>query len=378
VRSEQILYGNIVLDEDNKLSTKEIKTILEDLGFEVTNSNSKFFVKINNKEYIFLIKNITYLGNPHPIYKKRIQLSAGWQHELHNENCFLFGIYSYKETLLFVNFDKTNYKDRNLNNSSAHVYSIDLLKGYEFGVFQKTDTRGNKISVIRYDKLVDFIENNFVINPEIQLFTDFYDSLNKKWFGIDCYNEMINANYNNKFQPEWAGFYSEFLFEKFLQNNPQYLSICEFIHNKKKSQIDLDLFFRQSYFFGDLKTHSIASNAILGNDKNNILQALQKYGKIWYIVLNHTTIMDKDRGFEVTRFWNTIQNKSNLYSYSTRMKHSIEIQNIEILEINRFNIGYLSDFNQGINSNGNNRNVKIKINKSLKDNFLIFKKGNDG
>ena len=30
---------------------------------------------------------------------------------------------------------------------------------------------------------------------------------------------MIKENYRNKFQPEWAGFYLEFEFEKYIKNS---------------------------------------------------------------------------------------------------------------------------------------------------------------
>ena len=372
MKSEQIYNNLIVLGEDNKLTSTQIENILNQFVKVKHRVNSKFFVEFQGKEYIFLIKNITYLGTPHPLFKKRIQISKGWQEELQKDNCFLFGIYSYKDTLIFVNFDKTNYKNRVVNNSSAHIYSIDLLKANEFGYFEKNDKNGNKISAIRKDKFIDFLSKNIIENPEIEMFKKFKNILKNSWYGIDCYKEMVKVNYRNKFQPEWAGFYFEFQFENFLEKNTQYQSICEFLHNKRKKEIDLDLFFKQKKFYGDLKTHSVTSNAILGNDKENIQEVINQYGKLWYVVLNHLTIKDSEKKFEVARFWNKLQGKKNLMSYSTRMKHSVILENLEILEINRFNYKYLSDFNQGKNSNGNDRNTKIKINYKYKDNFIIF------
>ena len=372
MKSEQIFNNLIILDEDATLTPKEIETILNRYVKVKKRVNSEFLIEFNNQEYLFLIKNITYLGNPHLLFKKRIQISKGWHSKLQLKNCFLFGIYSYKDTLIFVNFDKTNYKNRMVNNSSAHIYSIDLLKAKEFGYFEKNDKRNNKIIAIREDKFIEFLSNKITQNSEIEMFKDFKYTLKKEWFGIDCYQEMIKENYKNKFQPEWVGFYFEFQFEKFLNQNSSYKSMCDFLHNKKKNDIDLDLFFKRNNFYGDLKTHSLDSNAILGNDKKNIEIAIKKYGKLWYIVLNHFTIKDKDKEFEVTKFWNLEQKKENLMSYSKRMKNSVILSNLEILEINEFNFKYLTDFNQGKNSNGNDRDVKIKINNKVKDNFLIF------
>ncbi len=46
-----------------------------------------------------------------------------------------------------------------------------------------------------------------------------------------------------------------------------------------------------------------------------------------------------------------------------------------VLEINQFNRQYLVDFNQGKNSDGNPRNIKISIKKEdiKNDNFAIYR-----
>lgn len=59
-------------------------------------------------------------------------------------------------------------------------------------------------------------------------------------------------------------------------------------------------------------------------------------------------------------------------SYSDRMKNNIEFTDFKILEINKYNQQYLSDFNQGKNSNGLPREQKIKIDKKNINNFLIY------
>jgi hypothetical protein len=89
-------------------------------------------------------------------------------------------------------------------------------------------------------------------------------------------------------------------------------------------------------------------------------------------------VKDKDMGHEVTRFWNQLLIADGLakneLSYATRMKHSISLSNFKILEIHKGNVGYLQDFNQGVNPGGNSRAVKIQIlNKDI-DNFLVYSK----
>lgn len=56
------------------------------------------------------------------------------------------------------------------------------------------------------------------------------------------------------------------------------------------------------------------------------------------------------------------------------MKNSIELTGIKILEINKYNVKYISDMTQGKNSNGKTRAIKIQIHKNFVDNFLIFNK----
>ncbi len=57
------------------------------------------------------------------------------------------------------------------------------------------------------------------------------------------------------------------------------------------------------------------------------------------------------------------------------MKNSVQLDNFVILEINQFNRQYLVDFNQGKNSDGNPRNIKISIKKEdiKNDNFAIYR-----
>ncbi|MFP4402320.1 MAG: hypothetical protein ACLFPL_03730 [Candidatus Nanoarchaeia archaeon] len=373
---EQVLDGEVILDFDNKKSSKEILKILKKHFKEVSNENSKFKINIDGEELTFLLKNVTYLGHPHPLYTKRIQLNNLWEEDLKNKNTFLMGIYNYNSTTLFVHFDKKNYVGRNLNNSSAHVWVNDLLRGYKDGVFQKVDSRKNEIFVIREDKLEEFVKSKFlndkkIFTDEIEMFSNFKNTIGKKWRGVDCYNEMIINNYNNKFQSEWPGFYLEFKFEKFLTLNQKYKEICDFLKNKKKEGIDFDIWFKSGYY-GDLKTHSKSSTAILGNDQRNINSVLEKYNRLWYVVLNISPTMDKNKNYEVTHFWNMCREKSNLDSYGEKMKNSVDLISLEILEINNYNKKYLSDFNQGINSNGRVRKPKYKINSNLVSNFKIY------
>lgn len=369
--------GLIVKDYDNKISLNEIKNILNN-HLEVLNNKNPFHCRFNDKEITILIKQITYLGHPHKIFKKRIQIPKKWKIELKKENTFLVGLYRYYDNNIFVFFDTEKYKNNRLNNSSAHIHTIDLQKGIEYGIFEKIDSRKNKINIIKEDKLENYIDNLLnnkenSLPKEIKLFNDFSISLEKRWEGKKCYKEMFDVNYRNKAQSEWPGFYLEFRFEDFLNKNPEYKSVCLFVHNKKRDELDFDLNFMDKYL-GDLKAHSKNSSSIPGNDKESFLKALEKYKKFWYVVFYHESFKDKDFNNEVTLFWNKLLNKVDTLSYSKKMKNSIVLENVKILEINNNNYMYISDMKQGDNSDGSKREMKIQIKSNVIDNFLIYNK----
>jgi hypothetical protein len=55
------------------------------------------------------------------------------------------------------------------------------------------------------------------------------------------------------------------------------------------------------------------------------------------------------------------------------MKHSVNIISYYILEITQDKFKYISDFNQGKNSNGNDREVKIMIKNKFINDLSIYK-----
>ena len=92
---------------------------------------------------------------------------------------------------------------------------------------------------------------------------------------------------------------------------------------------------------------------------------------IYYVVANHDTEKDSEHGFKVTKYWNGMQNKENLMSYSNKMKYEIKIKSYYILELNKYNKKYIDVFYQGKNSDGKPRKPKISINIKNINNFLV-------
>ena len=66
--------GNVVVDSGEVLDFSEIKEIVLN-GFPGTFfDNNYIFGRYDKTDFCLFIKNINYLGNPHPIFKKRIQI----------------------------------------------------------------------------------------------------------------------------------------------------------------------------------------------------------------------------------------------------------------------------------------------------------------
>ncbi len=372
---EQIKNGSVILDNDTRIKKEEIQNLLfEDI--QITNTKNPYTSTLSGETIKLYTKQVTYLGHPHLICKKRIQISTGWGSHLRDNNAFLIGLYKYKDTVLYVIFDKTNFINRQPNNSSAHVSTLDLLNADTQGIFTKIDSRNNKITVTTRkhvrNVLIKLINNQNLLTKEICLFESFKQTLFKEYKGIECYQKMINSNFRDKFQAEWFGFYVEFEFEGYLEENPKLKDICEYQKIKDGSSLDFDIIFKKG-FLGDLKTSSNKSSDIPGNDKTAVLQAVDEYKRLWYILIKHDTTKDSEYNYEVTQFWNKKQSKRNLMSYSKRMKNRVFLTELQILEITPFNVNYIDDFPQGKqSSDGSPRNMKIKIKKKAIDNFLIY------
>ena len=380
VKVDQIYHGSVIEDYGEILTHSELQFIIKGLFQNlIVEKNGYLYGKYRDREYCIYYKNISYLGNPHPKFKKRIQISNEFK-SLYDENLkknittLLIGVYKYKDNILLCDFDTNTYVKRKAHNSSAHVYTIDLMNGERNGLFEKKDIRGNVITVFNKDNVNNYLDSKLFNedNTKIEVFDtldDFFIHMTKEWLGMEAYADMIEHNYRNKYQPEWPGFYLEYKLEEYLiKNNKQ--DIITFYQNRKKGEVDLDLQFPQLGFFGDLKAHSVTSSGIQGNDYETIMKLLETQS-IYYIVANHETEKDSDHNYEVTKFWNTVQNKKDLMSYSNKMKYRVKIKSYYVLELNKYNKQYIDVFNQGKNSDGSPRNPKISISMKNLNNFLV-------
>lgn len=414
---EQVTKDGLLIDGyDESLSPAEIFDRISKYFPGVSKAASDPRVLVgNHKGHKFAIrcKNVTYLGNPHPHFKKRIQISDDlydfYRLALEMEAApILLGIYSFGANTIFVDFKIDTYIEKKAHNSSAHIYVSDLAAATEEGYFQKVDFFGNTVTAIRPDIVRVYLDEFFgigeanvaeTLEPERKVaqqqtstFADriasyatafrrdiipkvksFFDSEEKDWKGIECYQKMIAANYRNKYQPEWVGFFLEYEFEKYLKDN-ELNYLITYAQDKTEGGIDLDLYFPTIESYGDLKAHSEESRGIQGNDWNTIfgiINGQDEKSHVYYIVCEHSTEKDSLHDYEVTKFWNTTQGKTNLMSYSARMKNRVRLKKVYILDINYSNREYLTKFKQGLNSNGKPREPKIMIEQDNLQHFIV-------
>lgn len=149
---------------------------------------------------------------------------------------------------------------------------------------------------------------------------------------------------------------------------------------------EIDEFAIQTYFenYGINSAHDITTissditkHDAPGNDQESVLEAIAKFGKLWYVIYEHDTIKDTERNNEMAKarmeLIGTPYVEGGKISYSSRMKHSVNFRRMRIYELNRINMNdALSAFNQGHQPDGSPRKAKFLINKSNIDNCIVF------
>ena len=394
VNSEQVDGRlNIVTDQDQPLKGNKLyKTIIDVLGDKCTKEcfdKTKHYLKYTpetGKPILMLVKAVTYLGNPHPIYKKRIQIPTWWIDfvDTYGEkfDVRFIGVYHYDDMVILSDFDINTYKNRMVNNSSAHVYTNDLFQALSYGVFTKIDQYDNLINTISVRYFKDYLNgklpNSYTNRQRIfDVFKDFNESFvfDQVLKANTAITEMKENQWCKWREAEWGGFYLEFKFVQYLDSH-DYTLIVRYVQNKNDDDLpDLDLYFPTSKFYGDLKSSDTKNTEVMGNDKETIMTCLNRDRRVWYVVYEHDTVKDKDvPGNPMTRFWNEQLGKENPLSYVTKMKHSVTYRKMSIYEINRANSGtILKDFNQGHQPDGKPRKTKISIKKREADNYVVYR-----
>ena len=161
---EQIYNGKLLIDYDQILNKNEIVNLL--------NNTFKSSLKIKDKMVVYsngsgnslniFFKSITYLGHPHPISKKRIQVPKEYRPHLEKASTLLLGIYHYEGKLLISIFSNFDYIYKKMNNSSAHISINDLLDCSTVGSQARIDENKNLILVFDEYHIESFLEKYLI------------------------------------------------------------------------------------------------------------------------------------------------------------------------------------------------------------------------
>lgn len=395
-KNEQISRnGNIVLDYDQKLTTKEIEDLLFKTFSGVIKSDGKQFILYD--KIAILACNITYLNKPHPIYKKRMQLKPYYLDYLKKNKTkglqtLYVGIYTYNQTRLFVVFETDTFAEKKSNNSSAHVYSYNLQYAKRVGKFEKIDAFGNKVYVFNEYEFVRFVkaivgdplgdEDGYDLQKMIEdHISKFAREIPRVWKGIDCYKELLAAKDRNARQNHWEGYYFEHLFKKYLeQNNVREIS---WHADKARDGIDLDIVFNdRKWTYGDLKADNEA-DCVQGNDIETIKRVVKdNKGLVYYFVCRCKFEKDSKHNYKVTKFWNELRDEKDKYKivsdiengFGRFMKYSVTPKCLCVLKIDEtaFDILKQKPRKQGHNSNGQPRPDKIQVFKDKIDALSVL------
>lgn len=407
IDSEQItLDKNLVVAKDQPLSDKEMQSLLiNTLGqdkckiIKIPSRKWALEYKDNGKTILLLVRTCTYLGNPHPIFKKRVQLPSWFNEytkkisaEYPETDVRYLGIYHYGDNfhgdnIIFIDFQKDTYLKRSVHNSSAHVYTNDLFQAMTYGVFSKIDNFGNRITTIRKDKFKDYLTGNSVsISTLFDLFAKFNSGFTfGQWLkALDAIKEMHDNDWRQWRQSEWAGWFLEYKFNNFTLEN-SVTDKMRYVGSSLKCEgdLDFDIRFEEDDFYGDLKASDIKQKETPGNDQENLIECIYRYDRFWYVIYEHETKKDsKENGYEATigrnRYIKSVDPsyEKDEMSYCNRMKHSVRFIKMTIVELNRVNYrNVLTEFNQGHQPNGQKRKTKFNINKSVleNDNYVVYR-----
>lgn len=401
LKSEQLLSnGHIVLDYDSPIrGVRNIESLLQkylgsSLKYQKIN-NDKLHIYSNNNgnKTILLCAAITYMGGngkitQHPSFLNRIQIPNNWKNivEKYKDTYDIkfLGIYHYKGLYVFTEIVKDTYLKRKLNNSSAHIYMNDLYKAISEGYFKRVDQNDNILISISDTNLKKYLDNTLEVKKDdFSIFREFNQQFfNDNWIvAIDSIKAMKNKNFTHWKQGEWPGWNLEYEFSTFLKRKNISSVVYAGDNSYNSFEYDFDLWFSDLNHYGDLKSSDSDKKEVPGNDKKSVVEVINKYGKLWYVVYEHNTKKDKDYNYEQTKErthfiknsgeWGT--KKFNELSYGGRMKHSVRYHKMFILEISSHNYThYLNVFNQGRQPDGALRNEKIKFSKHQIENAIVY------
>lgn len=269
--------GNIIRDVETRVSKKyileKLKNVFSDkIQIGDVLGHSVFVYQDGNKEIYLLSSRVSYLGLPHPMNKKRIQLKKRYKDifdfKIDNPiiSYLIVGIYVYKENFIIFVFDPTNFINRNINNSSVHVNTQDIIEATKKGKFQRIDKNGNDIKVFDLNNFRRFIESNVSFsNKNLDNLVDINT--------IEAMDDFVQK--------------SKILKEKFKKSDSSLLSKIYYCFLKYKvDNPNSSLFFDSdaSYIYFDFGK-KIKFELVLNNANDDFVQLPENYSKLKFLCL---------------------------------------------------------------------------------------------
>lgn len=357
---QQIKDGKIVNDYDKTLRSPKVKCDFfeQSLGSKIDiewidkkNQPYQFRLKFNDMYTNFNVymSSVTYLGKPHPKFKKRMQLSDSADRSFLNSPnsktniTLMLGIYLYDETNpIFVAWDSSSNMNAGKSKSS-HVYINDIMLAMQNGVSQRKDKYNNSVYCFKPNYLFDFINYNYLYLEHEITFIDYlkeFDSeideymfldgivdflkedligRNSVWDGKDCLVEMKANNFKNWAQTEWQGFFLEYLMQKEAKKENGRLEQILDIPGPRYGNTVFDSFYNIPW---DFKVHVDENNQIITNDMEAVNKALEDYGKIGFIIVSGSA--EKEINTEFSDWRNEFKgglSKNQLDNIAKNKKH---------------------------------------------------------
>ena len=368
----------------------------------IENKHQPYIIKVKMADYYvqynIYVSNVTYLGNPHPKYKKRMQLSESADKsylKIVNDPMnitLLLGLYVYDENNpIIVAWDSSANQNAGKSKSS-HVYVNDLQLAMINGANQRIDKYRNNVYCFQPKYLVNFFNYNHIDNSHSESFLSFLrntglefneyyfiedmvkylkEDLKDKnyiWDGKISIKEMKENNFSQWKQTEWQGFFFEFLIEKIISerlvdDSSQTKHILEMpgpIYGKTK----FDSFYNIPW---DLKVHSNNSNSVITNDLEAIQNAINDYGKVGFIIVSGESTYENDHEFSDWR--NELKGglsknqKENIAKNKKHRKLKVQFkpERITVVTIDNNSIKKHTTVGGFHNPNGNVRRDKLSL-----------------
>lgn len=408
---EQVLNQKIVNDIDKTIRSYDEKINIlssgkkKDVDFLWSKNKNQpyelvYTVKDKTIKVHCYVSSVSYLGIPHPKYKKRMQLSLSADKSylkkvnITEEIVLLLGLYVYDESNpIIVAWDvKDNRKAG--KSKSSHVYVNDILYAMKNGVLQRADKYKNNVYCFKPEYFTEFIEYNseypnFDISfinylkikgyaaKEYLFFDDIFNFISKKktantitWDGKECIKEMKKNDYSKWKETEWQGFYFEYLMEK-LFNYDDFAALEKTkkvleIPGPKYGKTRFDSFYNIPW---DFKVHSNRTRKVPANDFESVRKGIEEYGKVGFIIICGDAEIEMDKEFSEWR--NSFKGGLSQYQLKNinmekkhrKLKASFKPKELLAIVIDENNICRHGEFQKDmINSNDNLRNNKLEIN----------------